>query len=721
MWCRLLMWRSGHWSHVLGLLLVLSAVPMLAQSAVLIYPGTGACSSSFSNCLGSANPNDSIEIASNDPITDTQIIGTKAVSIRPAPGFQPVFAAGVTVRLSVQANQGGNVQIEGLRLLGGSLVVEAFDAVQVQIRNNRIDSIQGSSYSAGIHVNMPSQVPTGTGQLDLGITGNSIFLDGPANTSGISATRTPSSTDYPFALSVTDNRIMAIGSSQENGSGFGRSGIRVQDGGNNAVRIRIERNQLLEDAAVTDGSARLCNGIIVNANQAASYPVRLASNLVLLKSNCGSLSSGIWINPHPDNTIQAAIVNNTIISGANGIRIGGVGWPGNPEFHIDALIANNLISQIPGAGVVVQPLAAGYSVSNHHNAFFQVAGFQNFTPGPATQSSDPQTIAPRHRLASSSPLRDIGDAAAFLQAMPNLEAVDLDADGLRRQKGSNIDLGAFEFGDASYLIDIPTTNPSPLLLINQSGLNGVASALLHVTRTDGRAADGYVAIPNPLSSYYEVVSQRWHVRSENGNALPPGGGLSLWSAALGETATQYLVGLDSLTTPNAARLPEALANLPTNYLFLVTPTRGVGTIGFVDTHPVGAKHLNGQWHLTNTDGAPIDVGSAFVVYAQAPNLNAFVHTVSDANRVSSTESRLDHPLLNGAPCATVHVSVNGEGLLPTRDVSAHYDAASGYWRLRLEEVGPMLFNNNRYNVLIDPRAVDDACRLPLLSDGFEGA
>lgn len=704
--------------RTLALMLLVAAIE--APGAVLTFPGPGVCSTTFNNCAQAALVNDTIEIATNDPINEANVNLTKAVTIRPAPGYQPVFGEGVTLRLSVQNGQGGNVRVEGLRFRRGSLVVDAFAPIQVDLLNNRIDSVQGSAYSAGVWVIMPSQVPAGTGLLRLNIRGNTINADGPANSNGIMAMRSPDTVEYPFELNITDNRIVARGSSQENGSGLGRTGIVVGDDGALDNRIRIERNHLLEDPDLGDGSARFCSGIRVTSNQNAVTTARIANNLMVLKPTCGSFNSGIWFNPHPDNPVSADVLNNTVVGALNGIRLGGVGWPQGTAFHFQVLVANNLIQDIDGAGVTVEPLASNSVIRNQNNAFVQVASQQNFTPGPGTITANPQSQAPRYRLDSNSPLRDAGDAQVYAQGLPLLAAEALDADGLRRSKYSQIDIGAFEFGDVSYRIDLPSSNPSILFLIDQPGLNGLAQAMLHLTRSDGVRADGYVGIPNPLATYYEVGSQRWHVRSEDGFVLPPGGGLNLWSPAIGATVEQYLVGLDSLVEPNAALLPDALATLPADYVFLVTPTRGVGNIAFVATHPVGARHLNGKWHLSNTDGVPIEIGNAFQVYAQAPGHHAFVHTVSADNRVSNTVSRLDHPMLNGLPCAAVHVGVNADGLVPTRDVSAHYDSVTGYWQLHLEAIGPMLFNGNRYNIVIDPRATDDACRVPLLVDGFEG-
>ncbi|AVP96082.1 hypothetical protein C7S18_02235 [Ahniella affigens] len=707
-------------SRPLAMALALTWTCTEASGNVLTFPGPGACSASFNNCMQAAAVNDTIEIATDSPISGPLLSTTKALTIRPAPGFRPTFAEGVTLRLSVQAGQGGTIRVEGLRFQRGSLVVDSFAPVQVDLLNNHIESIQDSSYSAGIWIIMPGQVAAGTGAMHVDISGNTIQVDGGANSSGIFISRSPSPEEYPYQLRVTDNRIIARGSSQENGSGLGRTGIVASDDGGIDNPLRIERNQILEDPDNGDGSARFCSGIRVNANQQAATTARIANNLMVLKPSCSSLSSGIWLNGHPDNLVSAHILNNTIVAAQNGIRLGSTGWPNSPQFHFQVLIANNLIRDAPGFGVVVEPLAADSMVSNQNNAWFQVAGYQNFSPAPGSITSDPQSLPPRHRLSSTSPLRETGDAAVYTSGLTNLAAEALDADGLRRTKSSQIDIGAFEFGDATYRIDFPTSNPSVLYLLDVAGLNGFAQAMLHLTRSDGRNLDGYVGVPNPLSTYYEVGSQRWHVRSEDGNVLPPGGGLNLWAATPGSTADQYFVGLNSLTEPNAALLPDAWASLPSDYLFLVAPTRGVGNVAFVDTHPVAARQVNGQWHLSNTDGVGIEIGNAFVVYAQAPGHNAYVHTVSDANRLSGTVSRLDHPLLNGLPCAGVHVGVNGSGLMPTRDVSAHYDSNTGFWQLHLEAIGPMLFNGNRYNILIDPRPSDDACRVPLLTDGFEG-
>ena len=112
-------------------------------------------------------------------------------------------------------------------------------------------------------------------------------------------------------------------------------------------------------------------------------------------------------------------------------------------------------------------------------------------------------------------------------------------------------------------------------------------------------------------------------------------------------------------------------------------------------------------------------GAAFVLYAQAPSRNVFLHTISAASLVTPVVSVLDHPALNGVPCANPHVAVNGNGQQPTPLVSARYEPSLQRWYLLNASPSIAMSPGNRYAIVIDPRASADFCRGPLFENSFE--
>ena len=107
-------------------------------------------------------------------------------------------------------------------------------------------------------------------------------------------------------------------------------------------------------------------------------------------------------------------------------------------------------------------------------------------------------------LAPNSAARDTGNLGVRHPGLP-----DLDGDGLRRVRGPSVDIGAFEYGDASFSHANPQTQT--LSTVQRASLNEHPEALLHITRSDG--GGGLLFFPNarPMSQSYDELAQRWNL------------------------------------------------------------------------------------------------------------------------------------------------------------------------------------------------------------------
>jgi hypothetical protein len=160
----------------------------------------------------------------------------------------------------------------------------------------------------------------------------------------------------------------------------------------------------LYDATVLD--ARLLGNLVVGANLEGSAAITVE----------GFTSDG---------TVDARIINNTLVDNATGIRVAGS----------DAVIANNLVRS-HAVGLAI----ASTGVSNRNNLVADNdTDFVGTSAGPGTVFDAPSFVGPSdYRLASGSPGIDDGDSAAV---PPELTT---DLAGQPRIQGAAVDIGAYE-------------------------------------------------------------------------------------------------------------------------------------------------------------------------------------------------------------------------------------------------------------------------------------
>jgi hypothetical protein len=517
--------------------------------------------------------------------------------------------------------------------------------------------------------------------------------------SGICAAATGGTT-ATFDATVFRNRVVA-------GAAPLGAGIGLNPG--NGGTIRVSGNTVL--------GPRLGTGIQVSrAGDGAVVNAQIDNNAVAFQD----LGIQFGISVELDNA-SVSVVNNTVVHGLQGLRVTAFS-----DLPVSGRVASNLVAFHTGVGAA---FAAG-GLTNSHNLVFGNAT-NAFTPGPSTLTVDPQLASPGHpRLANGSPAIDAGSSAD----VPALALFD--ADGERRVAFGTVDIGAYEAtGDgAERIIATPESTffnevyvtPFPVPLVATDSLVGVARYSMWPA---GASALNLGVYLNPTSP------SGWSLFLQDVNLLMPvGAGFHVLAPFAGKTgfvhqavAANTSGALTTIDNPalngaaNRARIAVAFHRWQ----------------GLYHDFPIGLRWVStggGRWQVRNEDGAAMPDTQTFNV-AVAPFLspNAFLTTLDTLARV---QWRLDHPLLDGNPCATPIVGraddpdVPGDVANPTRFgvlyAPSSGPGAPGRWFVRADAPAgggtPTFPAGAAFHVIVDG-AQANRCRAPLVdavfANGFE--
>ncbi|PIV33481.1 MAG: hypothetical protein COS34_07560, partial [Lysobacterales bacterium CG02_land_8_20_14_3_00_62_12] len=122
----------------------------------------------------------------------------------------------------------------------------------------------------------------------------------------------------------------------------------------------------------------------------------------------------------------------------------------------------------------------------------------------------------------------------------------------------------------------------------------------------------------------------------------------------------------------------ALNNLPNQIVLATANWNPGGAPGIYNPHTTSVGYFSTRWFVLNNDFGAMPDAAAFNIYAQPPSPNAYVHAASSANSLGN-ETSLDHPLLNGMPCALVHITPRTTAVDSTFDVD--YDVFLQRWTI----------------------------------------
>jgi hypothetical protein len=413
------------------------------------------------------------------------------------------------------------------------------------------------------------------------------------------------------------------------------------------------------------------------------------------------------------------VVNNSVVHGRRGLLATGF-----DALPVAGRVANNLIAF---NGLVGTTMAAG-ALTNSHNLVFGNAS-NNYIAGPSTLAVDPQIERPAYpRPANGSPALDAGSNAD----VPALALFD--ADGERRVAFGVVDIGAYEAtGDAAAPVTAAAENtffnevyvaPFPVALSPADTLVGTARWSMW---PQGASALNLGVYPNPGSpSGWSLFLQQSSLN------MPLGAGFHVLAPLAGKSGFQHVT-----SGANTTGALSTIDNVETNGA--LNRSRIVLAFhlweGSYHEVPVGVRWVStggGRWQVRNEDGSAMPSALRFNVVA-APFLspNAFRATLDD---FAQAEWRLEHPLLDGNPCATPIVGraddpdaaaeINNPTGFGVVYVEGSGTGAPGRWVVRADAPSgmPSFPAGAAFHVIVDG-AQANRCRAPqadgVFANGFE--
>lgn len=680
---------------------------VLAQAVT--WPAASApCNGTLQACLDAQPPGFLVLIDSDAPanvvtLPATELVLSKSVYLTAAPGRKPRFPPGVSIAAG-SLPAGSEIVLEGLTLRGGGEVrvvgSHATGRVSVAVRRMRFEHL-------GVDGGGVSATQTGGGELRLQVRDNDYLrTGGPGN--------------FAFILA--------------------RQGIVT---GN----VAFNRISIPDDVSSA-------YGIVVGNEQTGLYDVIVASNEIhgsfAFGAICGVIGQSIPPpGPEPPVVSGLRILSNVVRPAIRGQGNGVCGFSGEVPLFLS--IANNTLIDLntaivlvtrpftppPSPGLITGQIAnnlvaynavgvnlgaGASSVSNQLNLLFGNGsnGTGGFSPGTATVFANPQlTSRERPYLAPGSPAIDAGNVN-FVPA-PSVWP-RLDADGLRRTIGSAPDIGAYESGDAVFQVVATTANTGPnYVVLDHPSTNGQSLARVFATRNYSLGA---VTHARPFGVWWTGSPDlRMSVFNQDLAAMAVGTGFNLFvpgaqmpvGSGPPRDANVFLhragapaSGSTLLDDPSVNLRPEQIVLVAQNW----NPQDPPPSSGIYNNREVTLQiFADERWRVAAADGGLLPVGAAFNVYAQPPSPNAFMQP---ATPMTGSAVVLDHPWLNGFPCARPQVT---SVFADSSAYDLEYSAVQGRWRIFRNAPGAWPAGT-RFHVLVSPRQVFE-CAGPLFRDGFE--
>jgi hypothetical protein len=680
-----------------ALALVLAAASGAAHAQV--WPGVAPCNGTLQACVDGVAAGAVIEIASNTPITSGLVLG-RSVTLRPAAGFRPVFAS--SIEGTFLSSAATLVTIEDLSVRDGTIYLSHRGTGSTRINVRRIE-ILNTAPSATFGIDIDS---LGSGPMTVDVRENRFERRGGAAGPIRLSARTAGSGPVDGTIAFNQVRMPDDSSSAW--------GILVGRRFDADITARVYGNEVRGDfvlgqiGVVGDGSGGTGPG---------RTRADVASNVLV-----GRTGGGAGISVRGDNAeVTARVYNNTIVNRA--IAIEYVKWPSAGTPDLRGTIVNNLIAHSSFRGVSLTDASA---VTNSHNLIFDSGANVGFTPGAGTITSDPLLLSRTNPwLRAGSPAIDAGDTT-FGGLAPAFAGIpQLDGDGMRRRSGSDIDIGAREFGDVSLLHRAVSGNTTAhVTALDDPSINGDPAARLFTTPNfNAGAATGGLVYSRPHGVFY--ASAQWRIFSQDFVAVPIGSTFNVFRPQEGPGVIGHVTTAESVSifASFASVIDNASLNNQPEKIVLVTQNWTSGGMSIYNPQPVGVFYFQppggpGNWGVTNMAPAPSDmpIGVGFNLYSQDPSPNAFRVVATEANR-SGQALVLAHPLLDARPCAQVHATRIFNGPQISQHFDVRYLPDLGRWAILQQNVTQMPLGSEFF-VLVNPRQVHE-CSSPMFADGFE--
>lgn len=274
-----------------------------------------------------------------------------------------------------------------------------------------------------------------------------------------------------------------------------------------------------------------------------------------------------------------------------------------------------------------------------------------------------------------------------------------------------VDIGAYEYGHRMLLApsSLPDGNYFPLndALINAGNGTRLFTAL-------NRSINPFVTNPRPTGVFF--FDGRWNVFNQDLSAMSPTLAYNVFHPLPSIDLTMHTVTTTIPGFPNASVLPSPDAG----HLVLAEQNwNGSGAPGVYNNNPIAVGSSGGEAFVHNANGVALPAGAKFNIYSQPPTPNFFRVDKRAGDPLTNEALLLNHPLLNGNPCARVvavlaNASPSADAAGATFDLV--FSTSDSRWRI-FSMSGSII--GKSYNVLVVPEQVSDCTQGPLFRDQFE--
>jgi hypothetical protein len=664
-----------------------------ASADTYTWPGASPCHLTLQVCINSIETGDTIEIATAGPI-DENVSAYRSLVLRAAPGYKPAFAPGryLSAGVAIVTGEPINVTFEGLTVTDADVTMYRNDPGDASFVVRRMRVLTNNpAQRAVIRVN-----GNNAGNLVVDIAENEV------------SSRSNSSANPAVALHVNGatatgrirfNRVSSFGSSNAPGIS-----ITAPAG---TLEVDVFANEVRGDFG--GGGIYVANFTATTGSAAGPVTARLVNNAVIGPGRyAGGFGNGARVLVG-NADIDVAVANNTVTGTTEGLAFHRTS--GAATGNITGTVRNNLVAF--NAGGLQLGDGTGALTNSYNLVFGNEADI--YTPGAGTVTADPRLESIAHpRLSAGSPALDAADTV-YVQLLLGLNGLpQVDLDGMRRTIGGGslgVDIGAYEFGDESLVASKATGTGNNFTMFHPAldsrpTARPVLTKNFRENRTENPFAIGTWYTGSFWAAFNQSLSQ----------TMPAGTAMNVFVPGVGGSfgASYAHVATVANTSGHVTTLDQTFLNTSPDAIVLATSNWNASGSGVYNDHHIAVGYF-GSWFVLNQDFAAMPDNAAFNIYAQDPSPNAWVHTVATHNRPSTNQTNLDHPLLNGVPCAQVHVTQRATTL---NDHPYDVDYVSGRWRIYNQDVGEMPLGSE-FNVLVNPRQVFE-CLDVIFEDGFDG-
>lgn len=695
---------------MIGSTLTLLMLVLSFKTIAVDWPGTGGCAGTLQACIN-AQPNPGfVTVKLNTVITETTLTINKGLYLSAGVGFKPIFR---NMDMEINVPNDKSVTVKKFQFeLSSDIFVRLSSNSEIDILSNTWSNPDStSSELEGITVYSES-----TNTL-ANIKQNTIISEG-YNGPGRPLIQISQYSTGLLKVNIHDNHLFKLDSDPDTFSKL----LDIENISSGTIEAQVVANEFR--GAITQIYLRQAN------DASASMKLGLVSNLI-----SGVIDGNTVIDANPGNqtllseietgNFTGIIGNNTI----DGVKrtTPNVSTGLNLNDHItngssSITLFNNIIVNT-NVAYDGPPTGTSTSISsNGNNVFFNHGTISGLSLIGSDVNQPPSFVEEgvNYALANNSPAIDIVSptGASLLYGTGYMEGSPfIDADGLRRFKGSKVDAGAYEWGDrhiyhkavspsfnsTGIADDDLDSNPDAITIVTQvwnylddTGVYNNQSIGIYRTAAKWRIFNQNTSVSMP-------VDAKFHVYYPYGTSSDSLNGLSVYSASGGTPGFE----LDDLFLNNNF----GAGVFATNYWDLSSG-------GVYNDHPleIGYQTSNDKWYLANADGSNMSANAKFFIYNQDSSRNVFHHEVSAENSQVATATMLDHPLLNNNPCALPVVTQSTTwffgplfGQNPY-DVGVYYDGV--HWNIFNQkfndiniDVGGGPIPGGRFNVMVDPQQV----------------